>query len=94
MKEILIKLNIQSEADTQAMLGLYAGILGSAKMYESQGSTILSEFCTQLENNLKAIFSPEQWTAIKAEITNTSQQAASYAEQNKQDFFSGLKIKG
>lgn len=86
MKNITIDLPIESETDIQTMLGLYTGLLGSLKIQQPQGLGILGNFCMQLEVQLSSLFPADQWQAIQAEISESSQKAASFASANQSKF--------
>jgi hypothetical protein len=80
MKTVTINLQVNTEADLQQLTGLYSGILAGVSMQKDAG--ILNQLATCLEAELMKLYSPEQWEAVRAEIDNQAQKAASVAQAN------------
>ncbi|MES2379849.1 MAG: hypothetical protein V4538_02335 [Bacteroidota bacterium] len=80
--QINIQVTINNDEDLSQLVGLYSGVLGGVNI-QAPKITVLNELKNKLEAELERIYSPEQWQAMKAQIVEHSQKAATVAEDNK-----------
>lgn len=75
----------KNENDLQALISLYAGLLG-IRANNQLSSTLLDDMCNQLGSSLEKLYAPEQWKALQQELGVYSQKAAHFANNSENAF--------
>lgn len=88
MNIVNINLSINNDYDLSQLVSLYSGIVAGVSMQNST-TGVLNQLAANLEAELMKIYSPEQWQAVKAQVTENAQKAANVASKNT---FDGLTI--
>jgi hypothetical protein len=84
MNTINITLNVNNDNDLGQLVSLYSGIIAGVNMQPNQ-TGILNQLGDCLESELKKIYTPEQWVAVKSQVTENAQKAANVASKNAFD---------
>jgi hypothetical protein len=75
----------KNENDVQALISLYAGLLGIRSNNQLE-SKVLDEMCSQLGASLEKLYTPEDWKAVQQELGVYSQKAAHFANNSENAF--------
>jgi hypothetical protein len=84
MNIVNINLSINNDNDLGQLVSLYSGIVAGVSMQNST-TGVLNQLAANLEAELMKIYSPEQWQAVKAQVTENAQKAANVASKNTFD---------
>ena len=84
MNTVNINLNINNDNDLSQLVSLYSGIVAGVSMQNSS-TGVLNQLAANLEAELMKIYSPEQWQAVKAQVTENAQKAANVASKSAFD---------